>query len=369
MTKKITALVLQGGGALGAYEYGVIKALYEQQDFSPSVVTGVSIGAINAAVLVGAKGDPVKTLGKLWQRLAVIDLPFAPRLFERALSLAGNQSMYRLRPDFVVAPLWATSVYDTTPLYRELAELVDLDKLNRSPIWVALTATNIETGALMEFENRNGRKLSFEHIVASGSLPPGFPMTGVDGGYYWDGGLVSNTPLSPAINRLEQLERDNLEAARELIVVELFPKQNKLPDNLLGVVDRTLEIVFANKLSLDRKLFNQINSYIDLVRRIDQELPENSPIRQEPAFRHLLAHRKIDKVTVIRRTAPDPVSAPTDFSKESINRRIEEGYRDAVEQLHDWTHHELYPTGRVAGDRAPSRPGGRSRNGGGAQGD
>jgi NTE family protein len=133
-----TAIVLQGGGALGAYELGVLKALYEERPgFKPAVITGVSIGAITAAVLAGAKGDPIQALDQLWrEKLTVLPpLPpffpsayqhFVPRKFEQSLGVMGNPGMYQLRPQSLYAPLLGTSIYETAPLRRTLAELVDL---------------------------------------------------------------------------------------------------------------------------------------------------------------------------------------------------------------------------------------------------
>lgn len=126
------ALVLQGGGALGAYAYGVIKALYQQPDFSLDVVTGVSIGAINAAVLIGAKDDPIKALDELWrERLAIRNSSFLPPMAERYSGLLVNPAMYWIRPSYVYAPLLApfleTSIYDIAALRRTLGDLIDLN--------------------------------------------------------------------------------------------------------------------------------------------------------------------------------------------------------------------------------------------------
>jgi len=145
------ALVLQGGGALGAYAYGVIKALYEQPDFSLDVVTGVSIGAINAAVLVGAKDDPIRALDELWrERLAIRNWPFLPPMLDRYSSLLANPAMYWIRPSYVYTPLLApfleTSIYDITALRRTLADLIDLNRLNRSEIHLVVSSVDIETG-------------------------------------------------------------------------------------------------------------------------------------------------------------------------------------------------------------------------------
>jgi NTE family protein len=208
-----TAIVLQGGGALGAYEYGVLKALYETRPhFTPAVVTGISIGAINAAVLVGAKAEPIRTLDDVWRHqfttLQALPDPFRalseyllPPQAQQYLSVWGNAGMYQLRPEFLYAPLQATSIYTLAPLRQTLEEVVDLGKLNHSAeTRVAVCAVNVATGELTTFDNKEG--LSFDHIVASGSLPPSFPMTPIHGQSYWDGGLVSNTPLSLAINYL-----------------------------------------------------------------------------------------------------------------------------------------------------------------------
>src|SRR5262249_12979688 len=190
-----TALVLQGGGALGAYEYGVLKALYETRPhFTPAVVTGISIGAINAAVLVGAKEDPIRTLDDVWRHKFTVlqSLPdplkalseyFILPEAQKYLSVWGDSGMYQLRPEFLFAPLLATSIYTLAPLRKTLEEVVDLRKLNRShEIRVAVCAVNVATGKLKTFDNQDG--LSLDHVLASGSLPPGFPMTAIDGQYY-----------------------------------------------------------------------------------------------------------------------------------------------------------------------------------------
>src|SRR5439155_27363685 len=135
MTTKCTGLVLQGGGALGAYECGVIKALYKHYpDFHLDVVSGVSIGAINAGVLVGANQDPVGTLEQLWrQDFAVLDWPLAAREVQPYFSsIWGTPGMSQIRPDLLLAPLMATSIYDTSPLRQTLAKRIDLDRLNNS---------------------------------------------------------------------------------------------------------------------------------------------------------------------------------------------------------------------------------------------
>ncbi len=327
---KQTALVLQGGGALGAYEFGVIKALYEQADFSPAIVTGVSIGALNAAVLVGGRSGPVETLGKMWQDLSLPDIPFVPDVVEESMAALGNEAMYSINPAYVVAPFLATSVYDTMPLRRSIERWVDFDKLNRSPTYVAVTAVNIATGELETFDNRQG--LTIDHLLASSSLPPSFPITRINGAAYWDGGLVSNAPLGFAINTLEKLEPQTGDVETELIVVDLFRNEASVPGTLIDVMWRSFEIMFSSKLKHDLKIFRKINAYIELLEEVSEAIPENSPARQHPGFKALTRYRKIDRLTVIDNGDTEDQGGPADFTRSAITRRIERGYQDAKAQ-------------------------------------
>lgn len=322
MTTKRRALVLQGGGALGAYAYG----------------------AINAAVLVGAKDDPINALGELWrERLAIRDWPFAPPSLGRYSSLYGNPAMYWLRPSYLSAPLLApfveTSIYDITALRRTLADLIDFDKLNHNDTHLVVSAVDIESGEVMYFENKNEVPLSIDHIVASGGLAPAFPMTNIedprtgDQRWYWDGGFSSNLPMSKAINLLEQVDADNPHVERELIAIELFPMHSELPMNLIEVQDRITQLLFSSKLTLDEKLFQHMNDYVDLINQIDQELAPDSPIRQLPGYQDLKQHRKIDSFLVFIMTTSELHSGASDFSKAAIERRIAAGYQDALTQL------------------------------------
>jgi NTE family protein len=347
MKTRRRALVLQGGGALGAYAYGAIKALYEQPDFSLDVVTGVSIGAINAAVLVGAKDDPIRALDELWrERLTIRDWPFMPSMLARYSSLLANPAMYWLRPSYVYAPLLApfleTSIYDTAALRWTLAELIDLNRLNRSEIHLAVKAVNIETGEDMYFENQSEVPLSIEHIIASGGLAPGFPMTNIqdqrtgEQRWYWDGGFSSNLPMAKAINLLEKVDLDNPDVQRELIVVELIPMRSEVPVNLIEVEDRVTQLLYSSKMILDEKLFQKMNDYVELIQQIDQELPPGSTIRQLPGYLELKRHRKIDSFLVITMTTPELHSGASDFSRAAIERRIAAGYHDALTQLEEF---------------------------------
>jgi len=381
--KVLTAVALQGGGALGAYEYGAVRALYEARGpgFRPAAITGISIGAINAAVLAGSK-NPIATLDKVWRErfpvLATVPAPLKPladllipHKAEELLSALGNPSMYRLRPEYVLAPLLAplltASIYDTSPLYETLKAEVDLGTLNSS-CQVVVTAVDVESGKLARFGNKSSwgaarpdtdrpfdnqeGLLSLEHVVASGSLPPGFPMTEIGGRFYWDGGLHSNTPLSEAINCLENCHDDGNGIRRELIVVELVPMAGEKPNNLKEVVSRFFNMIFASKLELDTKLFKRYSDFVDLVDKVkllldeldkDKESEERlnkalnarsegltiDKIRHHRGIAELIQHEKVDYFSMIPFTAGQEFRNASDFSTASIEARIQSGYEAA----------------------------------------
>lgn len=341
-----TAIVLQGGGALGAYELGVLKAIYDQRPgFTPAAVAGISIGAVTSAVLGGARGEPIATLETLWRdKLTVLPqvpgfptatIPFMPREVERSLAALGNPGMYGLNTGLLFGPWASTSIYETGPLRRTLTELADLDKLNHGGTRVIVGAIDLSTAQIRYFDNSE-HDLSFEHVVASGSLPPGFPMTEVDGQWYWDGGLFANTPLSPAINFLESCEPDNPAIHRELIVIQLFPMEAPLPQTLPDVVNRMVQLQYTSRIKLDEKLFNKIDRVLKLIERVDAELPADSPIRADQDYQRMLDHRRIDSFKVIEaRLDPDLTNA-TDFSRFSVEARIQAGYDDAKRQGVSW---------------------------------
>jgi NTE family protein len=332
-----TAVVLQGGGALGAYEYGVLQALYEQRPgFQPVAVAGISIGAITAAVLGGAKGDPVSALDRLWRDKLVVSPPlpivWLPMQIDQSLAALGNPGMYRLQAALFTAPWTLTSIYDTAPLRQTLTELVDPGTLNDEETRVFVGATQVGTGEMEFFDSRRPGGLTFEHVAASGSLPPGFPMTQIEGEWYWDGGLFSNTPLSPAINALEEAADRDPSAVRELIVVELFPMNAPIPRSMHDVLQRMVQLQYTSRLTLDKKFFDKIDRVVDLLAKIDEGLPEGSDIRSDPTYREMRNYRKINHFNVVTSSLPAELSNAADFSRSSIEARIQAGHDDAVAQ-------------------------------------
>jgi NTE family protein len=154
----------------------------------------------------------------------------------------------------------------------------------------------------------------------------------VDGESYWDGGLFSNTPLSPAINFLEEQEADDPLVCRELIVVELFPMRAPVPHTMPEVLKRMVQLQYTSRLNFDRAFFRKIDQLVDLLQAIDAELPPGSDIRQNPTYQDLRAHRKIDRFHVVTATFPSELGDPSDFSAASIDARIQAGYDDAIRQ-------------------------------------
>lgn len=383
-----TAMVFQGGGALGAYECGVVLELYRARGWpqhnKPAVITGLSIGAVNAAILAGAKnGDPIETIERVWLEDFSLLTPMMPSIqvaseiipqsIQQQLSTLGNAGMYRLRDEYMYMPFFAPyitdSIYTTLPLRRTLEHEVDFSKLNNDETQVVVTATNVRSGKLVRFGNTtsinalskrkhpldNHDRMQVEHILASGSLPPGFPMTVIDGEHYWDGGILSNTPLSEAINCLESCDGGSQEVERELIFVELCPPQGKVPRSIQDVMGRFLDLIFASKMDLDKKLFEKINSYIDLADDLkllmdainaDPELKERvnhalaaknetvnvDHIRSHAGLEELLGHTKIDAYTMIPYPSDPALANGTDFSKATIAARIDAGVQEARRQ-------------------------------------
>jgi predicted acylesterase/phospholipase RssA len=157
-------------------------------------------------------------------------------------------------------------------------------------------------------------------------------MTRINGQSYWDGGVFSNTPLSPAINALEQAANGDPSAVRELIVVELFPMNAPLPRTLQDVLQRMVQLQYTSRLKVDKNFFDKIDRFVDLMARVDEALPEHGDIRNDPTYQELRAYRKINHFNVVTSSLPVELSNAGDFSRSSIAARIKAGYDDAIAQ-------------------------------------
>jgi predicted acylesterase/phospholipase RssA len=349
-------VVLQGGGALGAYECGALNALLELmdeftaqgRDIVLKVVTGVSIGSINAACVVGAKtrADARARLNALWDDLMLEAPPFWMAAAQRDLAYFGLPGFYAPRPDFWTAPTW-TYVYDTRPLLVTLGRHVDFAVLNASPTVFVVTAVEVVTGALQPFSNRPlknlpATKIEPRHVLASGSLPPGFPWTEIDGMPYWDGGIVDNTPLGLAIDAFSA----DPAVDRMLVVMNLYPLRARLPRNLAAVEDRLHELSFGNRLRQDHDMARRINA---LVETIDELAAKVAPDERSDWLNARLdeagRYKIIDAIVNIDMQDPAATLVPSaqnpaddkdgmrDFSPDTVRRRRRDGFKFAHDLL------------------------------------
>jgi NADPH-dependent 2,4-dienoyl-CoA reductase/sulfur reductase-like enzyme/predicted acylesterase/phospholipase RssA len=331
-------LVLQGGGALGAFECGVVKAL-EERGIYPDIVAGVSIGAFNAAVIAGNPKNPSAALEDFWHELEIVtpEIPDEPlrRILSSWTSLAFGSPKF-FHPKWFT-PLWGlnqlplnwTSFYDPSPVRRLLAKYVDFTRLRTSPIRLIVSAVNVQTAQLEIFDSYVD-DLTPDHILASGSLPPGFPWTTIDGKHYWDGGIVSNSPLEDVIERCGP-------AGKRVFIVDLFPGKKELPVNIIEVMSRRDEIVYSERIRNDLRMRNLLHDFRRLVEEI---LVEVSPdrlmqIKQRPRYIQLMGDIAPTIITrVVREMAEnEPLSKDYDFSTLSIELHKQSGYSATLKAL------------------------------------
>lgn len=330
-----TVLILQGGGALGAFECGVVKALAEA-DIHPDVIAGVSIGAFNGAVVAAHPDHASAALEAFWNDLAIAT-PWVPvDAWQRALS--SWWSIWFGSPHFFKPNWWLpkgqtpwnwTSLYDTAPARTLLEKYVDFGKLKTSPVRLLVSTVNVETAELDVFDSHVD-DLTVDHVLASGSLPPAFPWTTIRGRHYWDAGIVSNSPLEFVNERCG-------DRSKRVFIVDLFPSRQPLPDNLAELLIRRDEIVYAERVRNDMRLKEQIADWRNLVQEImDNMEPESwERLRQSPRFIRLMGH--VAPTTIVRivneRMEGEPAFLDNDFSIRTIERHKKAGYETAKRVL------------------------------------
>jgi NTE family protein len=343
-------LLLQGGGALGAYQGGVYEALAEA-NIHPDWIAGISIGAINAAIIAGNPANSrVDRLREFWTHVtssAPWDWsgnPFGDLarsddtrnlLNQMSANLAvacGATGFFSAR---AVMPwlqpggaLGATSFYDTSDLKRTLERLVDFDRLNAGMTRFSAGAVNVRTGNFVYFDTST-HKIAPEHVMASGALPPGFPAVEIDGEQYWDGGLVSNTPLQWVIES-DPRRQDTL-----AFQVDLWSSQGALPRNLAEVATRHKEIQFSSRTRASTGQFKNVHRVqraLDaLLRRLPPDFEENDDLK-------ILKSVASDKVyniihLIYRAQNYEGHSKDYEFSRLSMQDHWRAGYHDAVRTL------------------------------------
>jgi len=300
-------LVLQGGGALGAYEAGVFEGLAEV-GLVPDWIAGVSIGAINAALIAGNTAERrVERLREFWERASAL-APFVPtasmdliRPFFNVMSAASAITLGvpgffspRVPPPFMAmeGALGALSFYDTQPLKATLEELVDFDLINRKEVRLSLGVVDVCSGESVYFDNTKTR-IGPEHVMASGALPPGFPPVNVDGKWYWDGGISSNTPLWYVAD----------EAYREsgvVVQVDVFSGNGELPRNLQQVQERAKDLQYASKTRFSAGRIKQQEELRASLRRVLDMLPQEA--KSNPDVQRLAAISTRGTVALVRFT-------------------------------------------------------------------
>jgi NTE family protein len=341
------ALMLQGGGALGAYQVGVYKAL-AQADCLPDWVCGVSIGAINGAIIAGNAPDKrVEKLEEFWSfvthRAGWIAPPSSDawRTWTSAASTwmtitMGQPGFFKPRVNLP----WAsnadaghtTSLYDTSELRNTLLRLVDFDLLNSGKTRLSVGAVNVETGNNIFFDTLKER-LTPEHIMASGALPPALPMVKIGNAHYWDGGIVSNTPLQYLLDQEEDM-------SALVFQVDLFNAKGSLPTNLQQVAARQKDITYSSRTRHATTAFKRV---LSLRKQLADALQRVPASRLRPGEAELMRDYQdagvINLVQLIYQSKPyESDTKDYDFSGELMQVHSQAGYADTLATLAhpDW---------------------------------
>jgi len=343
------ALLLQGGGALGAYQGGVYQALSEA-NLHPDWVAGISIGAINSAIIAG--NPPEQRVAKLrlfWEGITTNPLfdwvaaadQFAPKGdFARSAfnQLSAAWAMVGGAPGFFAprqpAPwlhpggcLEATSFYETKLLKATLEQLVDFDRINSGETRFSVGAVNVRTGNFVYFDNTT-REIRPEHVMASGSLPPGFPAVEIEGEHYWDGGLISNTPLQWVV---EHGPRQDTLAFQ----VDLWSARGEFPGDLAEVATRQKEIQYSSRTRANTDQFKRLQQMRCALATLLDNLPDDLKASEEVEILRSVADRKLYSIVqlIYRSKHYEGNSKDFEFSRLTMEEHWRAGYHDAVRTL------------------------------------
>jgi NTE family protein len=344
------ALLLQGGGALGSYQGGVYQALAEA-NLHPDWVAGISIGAVNAALIAG--NPPEKRVEKLREFWETVGGPLGgPFGFQynplipitnasvhytiqqmRALFIllfgAPHFFVPRLPPPLLFPPgsTEALSFYDTAPLKATLERLVDFDRINAGTMRFSVGATNVRTGNFTYFDTTT-HHIGPAHVMASGSLPPGLPATKVDGEFYWDGGVVSNTPLQWVLDSTPR--RDTL-----AFQIDLWSAVGELPRDFIHAAVREKEIRFSSRTRAATDQYKDAQKLRRAVAEHLKQLPDD--LRKRPEAQRLAeqASEKVSNIVhLIYRSKPyEGIAKDFEFSHPTMEEHWRAGYEDAVRSL------------------------------------
>jgi NTE family protein len=341
------ALVLQGGGALGAYQAGVYEAL-AAANIHPDWIAGISIGAINGALIAGnAPEARVAKLRAFWERVTAKPYyDWIDRLLVAkgdavrqwlnqvsAYSALGSGAHGFFSPRFPApwlhppGTMAATSFYDTSRLGQTLKDLVDFDRINAQPVRFGVGAVNVRSGNFVYFDTRT-HAIGPEHIMASAALPPGFPAVEIEGEYYWDGGSVSNTPLQWIVDSHPHFDTLAFQ-------VDLWNARGELPRTIAEVTTRQKEIQYSSRTRAGTDTFERIQQLRRALADLFEKLPET--LRDGPEahlLRPFVNHKVYNIVHLIYRAKNyEGHSKDYDFSRASMEEHWRAGYHDAVRTL------------------------------------
>ena len=335
-----TVLVLQGGGALGAYQAGVYEALHEA-GIEPDWVIGTSIGAINASIIAGSpKGERVERLRDFWRRVEhghAIGGPLLPAWAAAAARnmiavAAGIPAFFRPNPAAflsVHAPLGPEDAgyYSTAPLRSTLADLIDLEQLNSGEVRLTVGASNVRTSEMRYFDSR-AMPLTIEHVMASGALPPAFPAVRIEGELYWDGGILSNTPVEVVFD-------DNPRRNSMVFAVHIWNPKGDEPETIWEVMNRQKDVQYSSRAHAHIKRQRQLHRLRHIVAELARLVPDEK--KRNNLVAEMAAYGCLTRMHVVRLLAPalsyEDHAKDIDFSPDGIRQRREAGYRHTIETL------------------------------------
>jgi NTE family protein len=347
-------LVMQGGGALGAYQGGVYQAL-DEAGIAPDWVIGTSIGAINAGLIAGnAPQDRLPRLTEFWSRVRRSGLAsFADQLpgwgaqLSNAMTVMGGVQGFfepNAAAQLAAHPFLATlaprltpetaGFYSTAPLARTLADLIDIERLNRCETRLTVGAANVRTGEMTYFDSRD-QPIGIPHILASGALPPAFPAVAIDGELYWDGGIISNTPVEAVLD-------DSPRHSSLVFSVHMWRPAGPDPDTMVRVLSRQKDLQYASRTQAQIRRQKQVHRLRHVIAELGRQLP--AAARDDEAVRELLDWGCTTRMHVVRLVAPplagEDHAKDIDFSAEGIRQRWEAGYAETLSVIaqRPWTH-------------------------------
>jgi NTE family protein len=334
-----TVMVLQGGGALGAYQVGVYEALHEA-GIAPQWVIGTSIGAINAALIAGSKpGERIEKLCEFWS-LVQNDM-FVPGGLPNWLATAtrnmmavtgGVPAFFSPNPMAFASPhhrLGAehAGYYSVSPLRRTLERLIDLDQLNTGAPRITVGASSVRTAEMHYFDSRD-MPLTIDHIMASGALPPGFPPVRIDGELYWDGGILSNTPVEVVFD--DNPRRDGL-----VFAVHIWNPHGPEPETIWEVMNRQKDVQYSSRAAAQIKRQRQLHKMRHVIAELCKFVPPEKKLDNH--YGEMASYGCLTRMHVVRLLAPaldyEDHSKDIDFSAHGIRRRREAGYSDTMKTL------------------------------------